>query len=48
VPMQVIEATPSKTVIDIRLVSGHRLRIRAGCDLQWLSEVVAVLEVKTC
>lgn len=48
VPVPVMEATPPKAVIDIRLVSGHRLRVRAGCDRQWLADVVAVLEGKPC
>ena len=36
------------TPIDIHLASGHRLRVRAGCDRRLLAEVVAVLEGKSC
>jgi hypothetical protein len=49
VPVTVVEApVHSNTAIDIRLVSGHRLRVRAGCDRRLLAEVVAVLEGKSC
>lgn len=48
-PVQVIEApTLPKSFIDIRLASGHRLRVSAGCDRQLLADVVAVLEGKPC
>lgn len=49
VPVTIIEPpTPASAAIDIRLVSGHRLRVRAGCDRQLLAEVVAVLEGRPC
>lgn len=49
VPVTVVEAPASPTTaIDIRLTSGHRLRIRGGCDRQLLADVVAVLEAKRC
>jgi hypothetical protein len=48
-PVTVLEASsPPPSVIDIRLNSGHRLRIRAGCDRQLLADVVALLEGKPC
>jgi hypothetical protein len=39
---------PANSAIDIRLMSGHRLRVRGGCDRQLLAEVVAVLEGRPC
>lgn len=49
VPVTIVEPpTPASAAIDIRLVSGHRLRVRAGCDRQLLAEVVAVLEGRPC
>ena len=48
-PVTVVEtAAPSAPAIDVRLPSGHRLRVRAGCDRQLLADVVAVLESKPC
>jgi hypothetical protein len=47
VPVTVV-ATPRPTAIDIRLSSGHRLRVRAGCDLPLLTQVVALLEGRSC
>ncbi len=38
-----------RAAIDIRLkTSGHRLRVRSGCDRQLLAEVVALLEDRPC
>jgi hypothetical protein len=34
--------------IDIRLVSGQRLRVRDGCDRQLLADVIALLEGRSC
>jgi hypothetical protein len=34
--------------IEIRLNSGHRLRVRADCDRQLLAELVSLLEEKPC
>jgi hypothetical protein len=49
VPVTIVEpSAPSRPAIDIRLSSGHRLRVRAGCDRQLLAEVVAVLEGRSC
>jgi transposase-like protein len=49
VPVTLLEApVHTDTSIDIRLASGHRLRVRAGCDRRLLAEVVAVLEGKSC
>jgi transposase len=47
VPITIVEP-PASAAIDIRLASGHRLRVRAGCDRQLLAEVVAVLEGRPC
>ena len=41
-------ASPDATVLDIRLASGHRLRVRVGCDRQLLGEVLARLEGRSC
>jgi hypothetical protein len=49
VPVTLIGARPDNdAVIDIRLPSGHRLRVRRGCDRRLLGEVVAVLEGRPC
>ena len=49
VPVTVVEApVPTTSTIDIRLASGHRVRVRTGCDRQLLADVVAVLEAKPC
>jgi hypothetical protein len=40
--------TSASTAIDVRLPSGHRLRVRGGCDSRLLAEVVAVLEGRPC
>jgi hypothetical protein len=49
VPVTIVEApSAASAAIDIRLTNGHRLRVRAGCDRQLLSEVVAVLEGRPC
>jgi hypothetical protein len=49
VPVTLVESLPrADSSIDIRLRSGHRLRVRAGCDRQLLSEVVALLEGRPC
>jgi hypothetical protein len=44
-PVTVVDAQPPHTAvpIDIRLASGHRLRVRPGCDRALLAEVLAVL-----
>ncbi len=48
-PVTVVNASaPISPAIDIRLASGHRLRVRSGCDRQLLVDVVAVLEGKSC
>jgi hypothetical protein len=48
-PVTIVEAAaPSAPAIDIRLPSGHRLRVRTGCDRQLLADVVALLEGKSC
>ncbi len=48
-PVTVVNVSaPPPPVIDIRLASGHRLRVRAGCNRQLLADVVAVLEGKSC
>jgi hypothetical protein len=47
VPIAVVSDSPSaSSAIDIRLASGHRLRVRAGCDCRLLAEVVAVLQAR--
>jgi hypothetical protein len=46
VPVAVIDPTAaprSDTPIDIRLVGGHRVRVRSGCDRRLLADVLAVL-----
>jgi transposase len=49
VPVTIVEPrTVSNVAIDIKLASGHRLRVRVGCDQQLLAEVVAVLEGQPC
>jgi hypothetical protein len=49
VPVTVVDAPIARSpFIDIRLISGHRLRVRPGCDRQLLADVVAVLEGKPC
>jgi hypothetical protein len=50
VPVTVVDPpTPrNAAVLDIRLTSGHRLRVRAGCDRQLLGEVIARLEGRSC
>lgn len=49
VPVHVVTARASSgSAIDIRLTSGHRLRVRAGCDAQLLAQVVALLEGRSC
>jgi hypothetical protein len=49
VPITIVEpSAPASAVIDIRLTSGHRLRIRAGCDRSLLADVVALLEGRPC
>ena len=49
VPVTIIAPpTRASAAIDIRLLSGHRLRVRAGCDRQLLAEVVALLEGRPC
>jgi hypothetical protein len=48
-PVTVVKTSATTSpAIDIRLPSGHRLRVRAGCDRQLLADVVAVLEGKAC
>ena len=47
VPVAVVSDSPSaSSAIDIRLASGHRLRVRDGCDYRLLAEVVAVLQTR--
>jgi hypothetical protein len=48
VPVTLVEPAAASAAIDIRLASGHRLRVRAGCDRQLLAEVVALLEGQSC
>jgi transposase len=50
VPITIVESRRAGTsaAIDIRLTSGHRLRVRAGCDRRLLAEVVALLEGRPC
>jgi len=49
VPVTLVEpCEPARAAIDIRLSSGHRLRVRSGCDRQLLADVVAVLEGQPC
>ena len=45
VPVAVIDspARRNETPIDIRLVEGHRLRVRSGCNLDLLADVLAML-----
>jgi hypothetical protein len=48
-PVTIVEPpVPACAAIDIRLTSGHRLRVRSGCDRRLLAEVVAVLEGRPC
>lgn len=50
VPLTLVEPRlpGNGSVLDIRLTSGHRLRVRAGCDLSLLAQVVALLEGRSC
>jgi transposase len=49
VPVTIVEPpSPTSAAIDIRLTSGHRLRVRAGCDRRLLADVVALLEGRPC
>jgi len=49
VPVTIVEPpSPTSAAIDIRLNSGHRLRVRSGCDRRLLAEVVALLEGRPC
>lgn len=49
VPVAVVDPPASlAAALDIRLASGHRLRVRTGCDLSLLARVVAVLEGRSC
>lgn len=49
VPVTIVEPpTLTNAAIDIKLASGHRLRVRGGCDRRLLAEVVAVLEGRPC
>lgn len=45
-PVAVIDAVPERhdSRIDIRLADGTRLRVRAGCDQQFLADVLDVLQ----
>ena len=44
VPVAVIDAPViADAPIDIRLVQGHRVRVRAGCDRGLLADVLALL-----
>jgi len=48
-PVTIIEPMASASAaIDIRLTSGHRVRVRAGCDRRLLADVVAMLEGRAC
>jgi hypothetical protein len=48
-PVTIVEPlAPASAAIDIRLTSGHRLRVRSGCDRQLLADVVAMLEDRPC
>jgi hypothetical protein len=49
VPVTVVGPPVSADVpIDVRLRSGHRLRVRAGCDRRLLADLVALLEGRPC
>ena len=49
VPVAVIDspAHPAETPIDIRLVEGHRVRVRSACDRNLLADVLAMLRRST-
>lgn len=51
VPVTIVDPSAAPVVssaIDIKLMGGHRLRVRSGCDRRLLAEVVAVLEGRPC
>ena len=49
VPVTVVGRSPAAdSPIDIRLAGGHRLRVRAGCDRELLSAVLALLGARPC
>jgi hypothetical protein len=47
-PVVVAAPVVAEAPIDIRLRTGQRLRVRAGCDRKLLAEVVALLEGRSC
>ncbi|HET9831226.1 MAG TPA: hypothetical protein VFP91_05945 [Vicinamibacterales bacterium] len=48
VPVAVIDSPARRdTPIDIRLASGHRVRIRSGCDRELLADVLVLLRRST-
>ena len=49
VPVTVVGPSPAAgSPIDIRLVGGHRLRVRAGCDRDLLTAVLSLLGARAC
>ena len=49
VPVTVVEAPGATDApIDVRLRSGQRLRLRAGCDRRLLADLLALLEGRPC
>ena len=50
VPVIVADRSPvaGATPIDVRLAGGHRVRVRAGCDLELLATVLALLGARAC
>ncbi len=48
VPITLAPSSRHHSAIDIRLRGGQRLRVRNGCDRQLLTDVVALLEGRSC
>jgi hypothetical protein len=48
VPITLAPSSRHDSAIDIRLVSGQRLRVRDGCDRQLLADVITLLEGRSC
>jgi transposase len=50
VPVAVVQspASPDSSPIDIHLANGRRLRVRPGCDREFLLAILAALEKPSC
>lgn len=48
VPVTVVGPPAADPPIDIRLVGGHRVRVRSGCDRELLAAVLGLLGGRPC